>query len=142
MDFQITIEVWVDHTQFEGEDVGLTHQQYLEKYYTEALDEMLGNDEALQIGEIEVADPYAKERVRFWEKVATTDDPNDCWLWQGAVEKNGYGVFSFKGQKWYAHRVSFILAHGDWLTWSKRNRVTHLCESSGCVNPGHLSVEG
>lgn len=72
---------------------------------------------------------------RFWAKV---NKPNDyqCWLWQGAIDKDGYGIFGVEGNRAEkAHRVSYQWAYGS-LT--DEEQVLHHCDTPGCVNPKHL----
>jgi len=70
---------------------------------------------------------------RFWGRVRVLT-PDECWLWQGATN-GGYGVFMASGERWYAHRVSWVIAHG---TESPEPCTRHLCNARGCVNPKHL----
>lgn len=71
---------------------------------------------------------------RFWPNVAKT---NACWLWTGAVSKQGYGQFTFRGKKTSAHRVSFWLATGVYHE-GRGFHIHHVCHNPSCVNPNHL----
>ena len=65
----------------------------------------------------------------FWSKVEFT---NSCWLWQAAVNDEGYGRF---GPSEYAHRWAYEFCVGplpDGL------QIDHLCRVRNCVNPDHL----
>lgn len=59
------------------------------------------------------------------------------WLWQGPLNKDGYGV-------WYWHQVPY-LAH-RWLmdqwhgTVPQKQHVDHRCRTPRCVRPAHLEV--
>ena len=59
-----------------------------------------------------------------------------CWLWMGARNAGGYGLFSDdNGRQRSAHRVSFELLRSpvpDGL------QLDHLCRTPACVNPFHL----
>jgi len=71
---------------------------------------------------------------RFWSKVDRTGGDDACWLWQGAISTDGYGLFWLtKSRK--AHRVAYELVKGEipaGLT------LDHLCRVRNCVNPDHL----
>lgn len=60
---------------------------------------------------------------------------NKCWLWTGAVDKDGYGVGTFLKKKVAAHRISYILHEGG---IPKGQFVLHTCNNPSCVNPLHL----
>jgi hypothetical protein len=71
---------------------------------------------------------------RFWEKVEP--EPNTgCWLWTSSVAGNGYGTFYCYGRNSGAHRVAWELTNG---TIPRGLYVCHRCDTTLCVNPGHL----
>ena len=63
-------------------------------------------------------------------------EPNSgCWIWLGYGDKNGYGTFYPRGERWKAHRYSWTIHNGpipDGLM------VCHRCDVPACVNPTHL----
>lgn len=71
--------------------------------------------------------------LRFWAQV---EKDNGCWLWTGAVNSNGYGVFSVStGTKVYAHRYALELVQGALRNGSF---ACHHCDTPRCVRPDHL----
>ncbi len=62
------------------------------------------------------------------------DKKSDCWLWQGSLDKNGYGVFSSTVPA-RAHRWSYKYYKGKLI---KGLTIDHLCRVRNCVNPNHL----
>lgn len=73
---------------------------------------------------------------QFWSK-ATVGTSNECWPWRGYVTRYGYGLFSLHSKSRPAHRVAYVLHHGD---CSVDLVVDHLCRNRACVNPAHLEA--
>lgn len=80
---------------------------------------------------------HAPASVRFWRRVEKGAE-NECWLWTGKTEQNGYGRFQVGGKgapQVGAHRYSYELHFGppppDMV-------VMHKCDVRNCVNPSHL----
>ena len=68
---------------------------------------------------------------RFWKFV---DKTSDCWNWNGATAKNGYGVFN-SGKTTYAHRMAYELSGFKLIDGLV---LDHLCRNRRCVNPSHI----
>lgn len=71
---------------------------------------------------------------RFWRKV---DQSGDCWLWMGSrhPQGHGYSVIPGTGRVTYAHRVAWMLTHGDIPPGLE---VCHKCDNPPCVRPDHM----
>ena len=65
----------------------------------------------------------------------TRPNKSGCWLWIGSV-MNGYGRISIKGQRYYAHRLSWQCHHRKKIPQGKV--IRHQCNTPLCVNPEHL----
>jgi hypothetical protein len=70
--------------------------------------------------------------IRFWSKVKKTDT---CWLWEGYLDKGGYGSFKFEEKTVRAHRYSYLIHFGN---LDKNLVVMHICDNPSCVRPEHL----
>lgn len=75
---------------------------------------------------------------RFFSYVDKGDDPDGCWLWTGAKNQDGYGIFRIRRSLVRAHRLAWKLAHGR----SPRDdrAVLHHCDTPACVRPSHLWI--
>ena len=60
-----------------------------------------------------------------------------CWLWKGAVDKDGYGVFSYYKKTYRAPRIALQVAGTKVM---QGDLVCHTCDTPRCVNPSHLYV--
>ena len=88
------------------------------------------------------ADMTDKDIARFWSKV---DKSGDCWTWQAATLRSGYGEIRFRGKivlahrfaYALAHRFAYALAHGE---CANNLVIDHKCHNKLCVNPSHLQL--
>ncbi len=70
---------------------------------------------------------------RFIARVAFSDKPDGCWLWQGGLDLCGYGKLRVGEDMVLTHRFSYELFHGPTDLY-----VMHLCDNPACVRPEHL----
>ncbi len=74
----------------------------------------------------------AEEFERFSSKVTYE---GDCHLWNGPLDKDGYGTFYFRRRSRRAHRVAYYFGRGDIPTGLV---VDHICKARACVKLSHL----
>lgn len=73
---------------------------------------------------------------RFWSLVDTS---GDCWKWQGDTDRNGYGIFQFRGKRFGAHELALSFTTGE-----KRAEgfdTCHSCDNPACCRPAHLRFD-
>jgi hypothetical protein len=75
-----------------------------------------------------LTDPVA----RFWSYVNKTEM---CWLWTGATDQDGYGLFWEGTRQIRAHVYSRGLHNGP---IPAGHGVLHKCDTPPCVRPDHL----
>ncbi len=71
----------------------------------------------------------------FWKNVEIKDK-EDCWVWLGQKDKDGYGSFRFRGNKRRAHRLSYEFTNK--ITLENGVLACHKCDNPSCVNPYHI----
>lgn len=72
--------------------------------------------------------------VRFWAKVDRRG-ADECWLWNGPRNSEGYGTFYVDGRVPGAHRYAYEQTIGP---IPPGLQLDHLCRNTSCVNPSHL----
>lgn len=74
---------------------------------------------------------------RFHSRYAT-GSPDDCWLWTGGVNKDGYGQLSISDfGSLGPHQIAHLIHFGSIPPGTV---VMHTCDVPGCVNPHHLRL--
>lgn len=74
---------------------------------------------------------YWSDRLWSHTDLSTTD----CLLWNGAVNKKGYGVIEVSDRNWLAHVLAYFLVKGPVPSGKV---LDHLCRVHNCINPDHL----
>lgn len=62
-------------------------------------------------------------------------DDNQCWIWQGFKDRDGYGRMRLNGKERFTHRISYeawVAPLVDGLV------IMHTCDKPACCNPEHL----
>lgn len=72
----------------------------------------------------------------IWEKIDQSGGPDSCWEWRGCSQRGGYGIFSFSGKQYLAHRW---VAEQSGMSIIGRV-VRHGCDNRKCCNPAHLAT--
>jgi hypothetical protein len=78
-----------------------------------------------------------KDIIRFWSKVDKTH-PSGCWLWNGNLHPEGYGLFKCRGRMARAHRIGYFIQTG---VNPGRLSVCHNCpagDNKRCIRADHL----
>jgi len=75
------------------------------------------------------------EKIKInYEKYVIKKD--GCWLWNGVVDKDGYGQLPCGYHKQgKAHRISWLLHKGE---IPNGMLICHSCDNPPCTNPDHL----
>ena len=78
-----------------------------------------------------------KDLKRFWSKVEK-GGPEECWLWNKTLDKQGCGRILWQDRAYAAHRVAYMILRGD----PGNKTVLHTCDNPSCCNPNHLYLGG
>lgn len=77
-----------------------------------------------------------QEIERFQSKYIV--DGSGCHIWQGPLDRDGYGMFYLRRRNRRAHRVGWFSTRGEIPSGMV---VDHLCGVRCCVNPSHLRLQ-
>lgn len=79
-----------------------------------------------------------KEHSKPSKTLEYEDTP--CDIFEGFINKSGYGEISFKGIPYIAHILSAEAYQGKKRNINENLKVRHLCNNKSCVNPLHLRI--
>lgn len=71
-----------------------------------------------------------------FQKYCTEGAADQCWLWKGPVDAEGYGWLKIDKKVYKAHRLAF-----EYFTGEAPKVICHRCPGKPnklCVNPNHL----
>jgi hypothetical protein len=76
-------------------------------------------------------------RESFMRRISVYGE-NDCWIWQGSVNRYGYPYFEIKNKiRILAHRFMYVITY---KTNIEDVEIHHRCEIKRCLNPKHLEA--
>jgi hypothetical protein len=73
--------------------------------------------------------------VKYLVTNSTVNINNDCWIWNKAINKDGYGRAGAFGKSITAHRLSYLVFKGE---IPPDKSVCHTCDAPYYINPNHL----
>jgi len=76
-----------------------------------------------------------KEVERFWSRVNRLG-VDDCWVWVGRINPDGYGMFDYGNRGESSHRYVWRLFTGEDIPSGMV--ICHKCDNPPCCNPNHL----
>lgn len=74
----------------------------------------------------------------FWMNVGRQGD-DECWLWNGYRDEDGYGRFFIGGRMVGAHELALTFTTGERRL--PRLDTCHSCGNPPCCNPRHLRFD-
>lgn len=79
-----------------------------------------------------------RRKRRPWGWVYKRQKLDDCLIWKGGKDNDGYGITSHLGRCVRLHRLVFFLSTG--IRIPKGRMLRHKCDRPDCINMNHLEV--
>lgn len=79
----------------------------------------------------------AKTLKDYFFQYAKPGGEDDCWLWIGNIDEDGYGHGMFARKRLRAHQLAYRLFVGE---IPPGVLILHLCSIRACCNPKHLRL--
>jgi hypothetical protein len=96
----------------------------------------LVNDRKSNQVKVELTEDYMENS--YQRLLSKYEIENECFIYTGSVNPNGYGQFYFNGNNIGAHVAMYELYNKTKVL--KDIQVRHLCHNTTCINPEHLSI--
>lgn len=77
---------------------------------------------------------FSKLPIKIQNKITIVT--NGCWLWQGELNRNGYGRCWCSNKRHMTHRLIYTLLKSS---IDKGLLLDHTCRIRNCCNPTHTS---
>lgn len=77
------------------------------------------------------------ERIAYYITRVVVDEETGCWLWQGKVRSDGYGVVCIDFKDRLIHQVFYEHFVGP---RPRGSNLHHTCETKSCANYAHLTL--
>lgn len=86
---------------------------------------------------------YTRKTLReLYDQYVDVREPDECWPWTGARDRDGYGKLVQRIGYWRdgemipyaAHVLAFTFAHGH----PPKHQALHTCNHEWCCNPAHV----
>lgn len=79
-------------------------------------------------------------KLRFYSFIDIPENENDCWMWKGYKDKDGYGKFTYDKRQRSAHRIMYELENEKIPPGMMVLHEPINCNNPSCVNPKHLRL--